>query len=73
MSQQLEKNFTQTLSPVKAPATRRWNQRSHQAILKATAELIEKKDMVMFGLRRSQLVLESVNKRSTVHPTAITL
>ncbi len=39
MSQPLEKNFAQTLSPVKAPATRRRNQRSHQAILKATAEL----------------------------------
>ncbi|MDF5725911.1 MAG: hypothetical protein PUP91_36790 [Rhizonema sp. PD37] len=39
MSQQLEKNFTQTLLPVKASTTHRRNQRCHQAILKATAEL----------------------------------
>lgn len=43
MSQQLEKNFTQPRSPIKAPATRRRNQRSHQAILKAAAELLAEK------------------------------
>jgi len=43
MSQQLENKSTQTLSPAKAPATRRRNQRSHQAILKAAAELLEEK------------------------------
>jgi|SRR5579883_284271 AcrR family transcriptional regulator len=43
MSQQLENKGTQTLPSVKERATRRRNQRSHQAILKATAELLEEK------------------------------
>ncbi|BAZ19847.1 hypothetical protein NIES4073_07200 [Kalymmatonema gypsitolerans NIES-4073] len=42
MSQLLE-NTEKTISVCKAPTTRRRNYRSHQAILKATAELLEEK------------------------------
>ena len=42
-TQQLENNVSQTQSPLKVPATRRRNQRSHQAILNAAAELLEEK------------------------------
>ncbi|MDF5730673.1 MAG: TetR/AcrR family transcriptional regulator [Rhizonema sp. PD38] len=42
-TQQLEKNVSQTQSPLKVPATRRRSQRSHQAILNAAAELLEEK------------------------------
>ncbi|MBR8836463.1 MAG: TetR/AcrR family transcriptional regulator [Stigonema ocellatum SAG 48.90 = DSM 106950] len=41
--QKLENNGSQKLFPLKAPATRRRNQRSHQAILNAAAELLEEK------------------------------
>ncbi|NMG08412.1 TetR/AcrR family transcriptional regulator [Brasilonema sp. UFV-L1] len=43
MSQLLENKTTQKPSPTEAPVIRRRNQRSHQAILKATAELLEEK------------------------------
>ncbi|KAB8314819.1 TetR/AcrR family transcriptional regulator [Tolypothrix campylonemoides VB511288] len=43
MSQLLENKTTQKPCPTEAPAIRRRNQRSHQAILKATAELLEEK------------------------------
>ncbi|MEI2577700.1 TetR/AcrR family transcriptional regulator [Scytonema sp. PRP1] len=43
MPQKVENKETQMLSPPKAPSIRRRNQRSHQAILKATAELLEEK------------------------------
>ena len=43
MSQQVENNGTQTNSCAKAHLTRRRSERSHQAILKAAAELLEEK------------------------------
>lgn len=43
MSQLLENKTTQKPCPTEAPVIRRRNQRSHQAILKATAELLEEK------------------------------
>lgn len=43
MSQLLENKTTQKPCSTEAPAIRRRNQRSHQAILKATAELLEEK------------------------------
>lgn len=43
MSQQLENKAAQTLSSPQTAAPRRRNQRSHQAILKAAAELLEEK------------------------------
>ncbi|MUG97274.1 TetR family transcriptional regulator [Scytonema sp. UIC 10036] len=43
MSQKVEHNRTQIKSPTKTPSTRRRNQHSHQAILKAASELLEEK------------------------------
>ncbi len=43
MSKQLENNNAQTPSSTKLPLNRRRNERSHQAILKAVAELLEEK------------------------------
>jgi AcrR family transcriptional regulator len=43
MSQLLENKTTQKPYPTEVPTIRRRNQRSHQAILKATAELLEEK------------------------------
>ena len=43
MSKQIENNDAQTPSSTKLPSTRRRNERSHQAILKAVAELLEEK------------------------------
>jgi AcrR family transcriptional regulator len=43
MSRQLENNGTQTNSCTKKLSTRRRSERSHQAILKATAELLQEK------------------------------
>jgi AcrR family transcriptional regulator len=43
MPQKVENKETQTLSPPKVPSNRRRNQRSHQAILKAAAELLQEK------------------------------
>lgn len=43
MLEQVENNGTQTNSCSKVPSTRRRSERSHQAILKAAAELLEEK------------------------------
>ncbi|BAY43307.1 transcriptional regulatory protein TetR family [Scytonema sp. HK-05] len=58
MSQLLE-NTEKTISVCKAPTTRRRNYRSHQAILKATAELLEEK-----GYR--EICIEAIAARAGV-------
>ncbi|GAB1538799.1 TetR/AcrR family transcriptional regulator [Scytonema sp. NUACC21] len=59
MSQLLEKTATQGSVLSKAPVSRRRNERSHQAILRATAELLEEKGY-------SDICIEAIAARAGV-------